>query len=31
MEPRISIVLLGVADLGRSVRFYRDGSLLIDP
>ena len=25
MEPRISIVTLGVADLPRSVRFYRDG------
>lgn len=25
MEPRISIVTLGVADLTRSVRFYRDG------
>jgi len=25
MEPRISIITLGVADLGRSVRFYRDG------
>jgi catechol 2,3-dioxygenase-like lactoylglutathione lyase family enzyme len=25
MEPRISIVCLGVADLERSVRFYRDG------
>lgn len=25
MEPRISIITLGVADLPRSVRFYRDG------
>ena len=25
MEPRISIVTLGVADLPRSVQFYRDG------
>ena len=25
MEPRISIVTLGVSDLARSVRFYRDG------
>jgi catechol 2,3-dioxygenase-like lactoylglutathione lyase family enzyme len=25
MEPRISLVTLGVADLDRSVRFYRDG------
>jgi catechol 2,3-dioxygenase-like lactoylglutathione lyase family enzyme len=25
MEPRISIVTLGVADLERSVKFYRDG------
>ena len=25
MEPRISIITLGVADLARSVRFYRDG------
>ena len=25
MEPRISIVTLGVTDLPRSVRFYRDG------
>ena len=25
MEPRISIITLGVADLQRSVRFYRDG------
>ena len=25
MEPRISIVTLGVADLERSLRFYRDG------
>jgi len=25
MEPRISIITLGVADLDRSVRFYRDG------
>lgn len=25
MEPRISIITLGVADLERSVRFYRDG------
>ena len=25
MEPRISIVTLGVTDLDRSVRFYRDG------
>jgi len=25
VEPRISIICLGVADLERSVRFYRDG------
>ena len=25
MEPRISIVTLGVADLSRAVQFYRDG------
>ena len=25
MEPRISIITLGVADLAASVRFYRDG------
>ena len=25
MEPRVSIVTLGVADLQRSTRFYRDG------
>ncbi len=25
MEPRISIITLGVADLQRSLRFYRDG------
>jgi catechol 2,3-dioxygenase-like lactoylglutathione lyase family enzyme len=25
MEPRLSIITLGVADLERSVRFYRDG------
>ena len=25
MEPRIHLVTLGVADLARSVRFYRDG------
>jgi catechol 2,3-dioxygenase-like lactoylglutathione lyase family enzyme len=25
MEPRISIITLGVADLGRAVHFYRDG------
>ena len=25
MEPRISIVTLGVSDLARSTRFYRDG------
>ncbi|MHB1296759.1 MAG: VOC family protein [Anaerolineae bacterium] len=25
MEPRISIITLGVADLERSVRFYHDG------
>ncbi len=25
MEPRISIITLGVRDLGRSLRFYRDG------
>ncbi len=25
MEPRITIITLGVADLNRSVRFYRDG------
>jgi catechol 2,3-dioxygenase-like lactoylglutathione lyase family enzyme len=25
MKPKISIITLGVADVGRSVRFYRDG------
>jgi len=25
MEPRISIITLGVTDLARSVQFYRDG------
>jgi catechol 2,3-dioxygenase-like lactoylglutathione lyase family enzyme len=25
MEPRISVITLGVADLERSLRFYRDG------
>jgi uncharacterized protein len=25
MEPRISVLTLGVADLGRSLEFYRDG------
>ena len=25
MEPRISIITLGVTDLPRSVKFYRDG------
>ncbi len=25
MEPRISIITLGVQDLDRSIRFYRDG------
>ena len=25
MEPRISLVTLGVTDLERSLRFYRDG------
>ncbi len=25
MEPRISIITLGVADMARAVRFYRDG------
>jgi len=25
MEPRISIITLGVADLGRAIVFYRDG------
>ena len=25
MQPRISMITLGVADLGRSVRFYREG------
>ena len=25
MEPRITLVTLGVSDLGRSIRFYRDG------
>jgi hypothetical protein len=28
MEPRISIICLGVADLDRSLRFYRDGLAL---
>ena len=25
MKPKISLVTLGVADLGRAIRFYRDG------
>jgi hypothetical protein len=25
MEPRVSLITLGVADLARAVRFYRDG------
>jgi len=25
MEPRITLITLGVADIGRSIRFYRDG------
>ncbi len=25
MDPRISLITLGVADLARSIRFYRDG------
>jgi catechol-2,3-dioxygenase len=25
MEPRISLITLGVADLGRSYRFYKEG------
>jgi catechol 2,3-dioxygenase-like lactoylglutathione lyase family enzyme len=25
MEPRISFITLGVADLERSIAFYRDG------
>ena len=25
VEPRVSIVTLGVGDLGRAVAFYRDG------
>ncbi len=25
MKPRISMITLGVADMGRSVKFYRDG------
>ena len=25
MEPRVSLITLGVADLGRSLAFYRDG------
>ncbi len=25
MEPRITLITLGVADLDRSIRFYRDG------
>ena len=25
MEPRISIITLGVTDMARAVRFYRDG------
>ena len=25
MEPRISIICLGVSDMQRSVKFYRDG------
>ena len=30
MEPRISIITLGVTDLPRAVEFYRDG-LGLDP
>jgi len=29
MEPRISIITLGVSDLARSVEFYRDGLGLV--
>ena len=25
MEPRVSLLALGVSDLGRAVAFYRDG------
>lgn len=25
MEPRVSLITLGVADLERSLKFYRDG------
>lgn len=25
MEPRITLITLGVSDLGRAIRFYRDG------
>ena len=25
MEPRITLVTLGVSDLARAIRFYRDG------
>jgi hypothetical protein len=28
MEPRISLITLGVTDLDRSIRFYRDGLAL---
>lgn len=31
MQPRISVLTLGVADLERSVRFYRDGLGLPTP
>ena len=31
MKPKISIITLGVADLDRSVRFYRDGLSLPAP
>ena len=29
MEPRISIITLGVSDLQRAIRFYRDGLRLL--
>src|SRR5215218_9489198 len=31
MKPRISLITLGVEDLARSVRFYRDGLGLFTP
>ena len=31
MQPRITLITLGVADLERAVRFYRDGLGLTTP